>query len=121
MATHSVFLPGESHEQRIPWTVDWCATVHGVAKSQTWLNKPASYQKQTKKIFEFLRRHKRPQTAKALEKSGAGGISPPDSRFMHLWSIFSMTKKAMLSNGEKTVSSSNGAGKTGQLHVKKWN
>ena len=38
---------------------------------------------------------------------------------MHLWSIFSMTKKAMLNNGEKTVSSSNGAGKTGQLHVKK--
>ena len=30
-----------------------------------------------------------------------------------------MTKEARLYNGEKTVSSINGAGKTGQLHVKK--
>ena len=30
-----------------------------------------------------------------------------------------MTEKAMLNNGEKTVSSSNGVGKTGQLHAKK--
>ena len=30
-----------------------------------------------------------------------------------------MTKEAKLYNGEKTISSINGAGKTGQLHVKK--
>ena len=30
-----------------------------------------------------------------------------------------MTKEARLHNGEKTVSSANGAGKTGQPHVKK--
>ena len=29
-----------------------------------------------------------------------------------------MTKEARIYNGEKTVSSINGAGKTGQLHVK---
>ena len=29
-----------------------------------------------------------------------------------------MTKGARLYNGEKTISSINGAGKTGQLHVK---
>ena len=29
-----------------------------------------------------------------------------------------MTKKARIYNGEKTVSSISGAGKTGQLHVK---
>ena len=29
-----------------------------------------------------------------------------------------MTKEAILYNGEKTVSSTNDAGKTGQLHVK---
>ena len=29
-----------------------------------------------------------------------------------------MTKEAKIHNGEKTVSSINGAGKTGQLHVK---
>ena len=33
----------------------------------------------------------------------------------------STTKEARLYNGEKTVSSINGAGKTGQLHMKKWN
>ena len=30
-----------------------------------------------------------------------------------------MTKEARIYNGEKTVSSISGAGKTGQLHVKK--
>ena len=30
-------------------------------------------------------------------------------------------KEARIYNGEKTVSSINGAGKTGQLHVKEWN
>ena len=29
-----------------------------------------------------------------------------------------LTKEANIYNGEKTVSSANGAGKTGQLHVK---
>ena len=33
----------------------------------------------------------------------------------------SMTKEAKIYNGEKAVSSVSGAGKTGQLHVKKWN
>ena len=32
-----------------------------------------------------------------------------------------MTKKARIYNGEKTVSSINGARKTGQLHVEEWN
>ena len=34
MITHLVFLPGESHGQR---RGGWPATVHGVAKGQTWL------------------------------------------------------------------------------------
>ena len=38
---------------------------------------------------------------------------------MHLWSKYSMTKQARLHSGGKTVSSTNGAGKAGQLHVKK--
>ena len=32
-----------------------------------------------------------------------------------------LTKEARIYNGEKTDSSRNGAGKTGQLHVKEWN
>ena len=33
----------------------------------------------------------------------------------------SLTKEAKIYNGEKTVSSTSGAGKTGQLHVKERN
>jgi len=32
-----------------------------------------------------------------------------------------LTKEARIYNGEKTVTSISGAGKTGQLHVKEWN
>ena len=32
-----------------------------------------------------------------------------------------LTKEARIYNGAKTISSISGAGKTGQLHVKKWN
>ena len=32
-----------------------------------------------------------------------------------------LTKKARIYNGAKTASWINGAGKTGQLHVKEWN
>ena len=32
-----------------------------------------------------------------------------------------LTKEARIYNGAKTPSSVNGAGKTGQLHVKEWN
>ena len=32
-----------------------------------------------------------------------------------------LTKEARIYNGAKTASSINGAGKTGQLHVKEWN
>ena len=34
---------------------------------------------------------------------------------------YSMTKESGIYNGEKTVSSTSGAGKTQQLHVKEWN
>ena len=33
----------------------------------------------------------------------------------------SLTKEEIIYNGEKTVSSVSGAGKTGQIHVKEWN
>ena len=40
----------------------------------------------------------------------------PRNKPMHLWSIYN--KKGKIYNGEKTVSSISGAGKTEQLHVK---
>ena len=33
---------------------------------------------------------------------------------------FSLAKEAKIYNGEKTISSTSGAGKTDQLHVKEW-
>ena len=41
----------------------------------------------------------------------------PRDKPMHIWSL-SLTKEGRIYNGEKTVSSISGAGKTGQLHVK---
>ena len=37
---------------------------------------------------------------------------------MHFWPTNLWTEEAKIYNGEKTVSSTIGAGKTGQLHVK---
>ena len=42
----------------------------------------------------------------------------PRDKPMHLLVNSSMTKETRIYNGEKTVSSISGAGKTGQLHVK---
>ena len=42
----------------------------------------------------------------------------PRDKSMHLWDTLSFTKETRIYNGEKTASSINGAGKTGQLHVK---
>ena len=85
------------------------------------------------------------------KKNGAGGITLPDSRRYYkatgikvvlYWhrnrqqeSVNrtespeinphtygqSITKEARICNGEKTVSSISGAGKTGQLYIKEWN
>ena len=40
---------------------------------------------------------------------------------MHLWVPYFFTKEARIYNGPKTASSINGAGETGDLHVKEWN
>ena len=40
----------------------------------------------------------------------------PSNKLMHLWSI---TLRQSIHSGEKTVSSINGAGKSGELHVKR--
>ena len=42
----------------------------------------------------------------------------PRIKPMHLWVPYFFTKEARIYNGAKTASSKNGAGKTGQLHVK---
>ena len=39
----------------------------------------------------------------------------------YLWSINLTTKEKRVYNGEKIISSINGAEKTGQIHVKEWN
>ena len=42
----------------------------------------------------------------------------PRDKSPHLTDSLSLTKEAKIHNGEKTVSSTSGAGKTGQLYVK---
>ena len=45
----------------------------------------------------------------------------PRNKPMHLMGTIFLTKEARTYNGAKTAFSINGAGKTGQLHVKEWN
>ena len=45
----------------------------------------------------------------------------PRNKPMHLWVPYFLTKEERTYNGPKTASSINGAGKTGQLHVKEQN
>ena len=42
----------------------------------------------------------------------------PINKPMHPWVPYFLTKEAIIYNGAKTASSINGAGKTGQLHIK---
>ena len=44
-----------------------------------------------------------------------------ESPAINPWTYLFFTKDARIYNGAKTASSINGAGKTGQLHVKEWN
>ena len=48
-------------------------------------------------------------------------IASPEIKPMHFMGTLFLTKEARIYNGAKTASSINGAGKTGQLHVKEWN
>ena len=58
------------------------------------------------------------QTDKPETLTNNGIAILPRNGPMHLWITLFLTKEARMYNGAKTASSINGAGKTGQLHVK---
>ena len=96
-------------------------------------------------ISQFVRKHKKPQIAKAIlrKKNGTGGLNLPDSGYTtklqsltvwywhkdrnidqwnkiespetnpHTLDTLSLTEEARLHNGEKTISLTSSAGKTG--------
>ena len=97
--------------------------------------------------FTICMKYKKSQIAKAIlrKKNRTGGINLPDFRLYdqdsmvlaqrqkyrsmeqnrnprdkstHLWTPLSLTKEARIYNGEKTISLTSGAGKTGKLLVK---
>ena len=45
-------------------------------------------------------------------------VRKPRNKPMHRWGTLFLTNEARIHNGAKTAFSINGAGKTGQLHVK---
>ena len=45
----------------------------------------------------------------------------PRDKSTHLMDTLSLTKEARIHNGEKTISLTSGAGKTGRPLVKEWN
>ena len=53
------------------------------------------------------------QTHRSMEQN-----REPQNKSMHMWSINLQQKRQEYFMEEKTVSSTNSAGKTGQLHVK---
>ena len=53
------------------------------------------------------------QKCRPMEQDRKPEINPMGTSFL--------TKEARIYNGAKTASTINGAGKTGQLHVKEWN
>ena len=97
-------------------------------------------------ISQFVFKHKKPQIVKAIlkKKNGTGGINLPDfkvttklviktvwywhkDRNIDQWNkiespdTLSLTKEARIYSGEKTISLTSGAGKTGQPLVKEGN
>ena len=70
-------------------------------------------------VFQFLERHKLPKLTQEEKDSLNRRESPKMNP--HLYGRLIYTKETRISNREKTASSINGVGKTGQLHAKESN
>ena len=97
-----------------------CMETQKTPNSQSSLEgKKRSWRNQTPGLQTILQSYTNPDNMVLAQKQKQRSMEQdkkPRDKPTHLWST--MTKEARIYNGEKTVSSISGAGKTEQLHVK---
>ena len=98
-----------------------CIEIQNISNSQSnlekeewnWRNQPASLQ-------ALLQSHSHQDSMILAQRQKCRSMKQnrkPRDKFMYLWTLY-LTKEAKIYNGEKTISLTSGAGKTGQPLVK---
>ena len=85
-------------------------------EEQNWRNQPSWFQT----ILYSYSNHEVWYWHKTKSRPVEQDVKPGD-KSTHLWELYLWQRGQNICNGEKTVSSTSGVGKTGQLCVKEWN
>ena len=85
-------------------------------EEQNWRNQPSWFQT----ILYSYSNHELWYWHKTKSRPVEQDVKPGD-KSTHLWELYLWQRGQNIYNGEKTVSSTSGVGKTGQLCVKEWN
>ena len=111
----ALFTELEQNFSQFTWKHKWPRITKAVLKEEwSWKNQPSwlqiilqSYSHQDSMVLAQKQKYR------PVEQD-----RKPRNKPMHLWVPYFLTKEERTYNGPKTASSINGAGKTGQLHVK---